>query len=142
MRSRMKDQDCIFCKIVEGALPADKIYEDEMVVAFWDTRPSSPIHVLIVPKEHIPTLNDLPEGDQILAHIGAVATKLAKELGVAEKGYRFFINVNKDGGQVIFHLHAHLVAGKDFGVRMIRFAVLLSMIWRKLTGIFRKSASH
>ena len=134
----MKDHNCVFCKIVEGSLPADKLYEDDKVVAFWDARPSAPIHVLIVPRNHIPTLNDLPEGDDLLNHIGDVAVRIAKEIGVADNGYRFLINVNRDGGQVIFHLHAHIMAGKDFGISIIRFAVVVSILWRKFVGFFHR----
>lgn len=105
--------DCIFCKIIDGIIPADKVYEDESVVAFWDANPVRPVHILIVPREHIPTLNDIPADNQILAHIGQVVTQIARDFGVAESGYRFFINVNKGGGQEIFHLHAHLIAKKD-----------------------------
>ncbi|MFC1834995.1 histidine triad nucleotide-binding protein [Thermodesulfobacteriota bacterium] len=129
---------CIFCKIVEGKLPSDRLYEDDRVVAFWDANPTAPIHVLIVPRKHVATLNDLPEDDPILSHIGEVAKIVAKKLGVAESGYRFMINVNKGGGQVIFHLHAHVIAGTDMGVRLIKFAILLASTWKriknKLTG--------
>jgi histidine triad (HIT) family protein len=100
---------CIFCDIINGKRPAKHVYEDELAVAFWDANPAAPIHILIVPREHIPTLNDIPEDNQILAHIGRVARRIAEQLGVAQSGYRVFINVNRDGGQVIFHLHVHLV---------------------------------
>ena len=134
----MRDANCIFCRIVEGDLPANKLYEDDKVVAFWDAHPSAPIHVLIVPKNHIPTLNDLPQDNDLLQHIGNVAIRIAKEIGVADRGYRFLINVNREGGQVIFHLHAHIMAGKDFGISLIRFAVVVSVLWRKLAGLFRR----
>ncbi|MFH0958606.1 MAG: histidine triad nucleotide-binding protein [Pseudomonadota bacterium] len=123
---------CIFCKIIEGKVPAKIVYEDELVVAFWDANPASPIHILIVPRKHVPTLNDVPDGDAILGHIGDVAKKLARELGVAESGYRFFINVNRGGGQVVFHLHAHLVSGRDMGTKFIKVAIFLAVGWRKL----------
>ncbi len=123
---------CIFCKIVEGKIPAKIVYEDETVVAFWDANPASPIHILIVPRKHIPTLNDVDDGDAILGHIGDVAKKLARDLGVADTGYRFFINVNRGGGQVVFHLHAHLVSGKDMGTKFIKGAIFLAVAWRKL----------
>ena len=110
--SSSKD-DCTFCKIIQGVIPADKVYEDELVVAFWDANPVRPVHILIVPREHIATLNDIPADNQILAHIGQVVAKIARDFEVADSGYRFFINVNKGGGQVIFHLHAHLIAKKD-----------------------------
>jgi histidine triad (HIT) family protein len=104
--------DCIFCKIVEGKIPAETVYEDDKVVAFWDANPARPIHILMVPREHIPTLNDIPEDDHILSHLGQVARKVAEQFEVDQSGYRFFINVNRGGGQEIFHLHAHLIANK------------------------------
>jgi histidine triad (HIT) family protein len=85
-------------------------YEDERVVAFHDARPVAPVHILIVPRTHIPTLNDIQPNDDILAHVGQVARKIAEKFGVDQKGYRFFINVNRGGGQVVFHLHAHVVS--------------------------------
>jgi len=104
------DKGCVFCNIVQGKVPADLVYEDELVVGFWDQNPVRPIHILIVPREHIPTLNDVPLGNHILSHIGQVAREIAERFGVAQTGYRFFINVNRDGGQEIFHLHAHLIS--------------------------------
>lgn len=129
--------DCIFCKIIDGKLPARKLYEDDRVVAFWDARPASPVHVLIVPRKHIPTLNDVPEEDGIVDHLSRVAKKIARDLGVAESGYRFFINVNRGGGQVIFHLHAHLVAGNDFGTLFIKVGIAAAVLWRKLVRLIR-----
>jgi histidine triad (HIT) family protein len=107
--------DCIFCKIISGRWPAKMVYEDNLVVAFWDAKPVAPVHILLVPREHIPTLNDIPVENQILSHIGQVAAKIAEEFGVARSGYRFFINVNRGGGQVVFHLHAHLVSRSNPG---------------------------
>lgn len=105
----MRD-NCVFCRIVDGKNPADIVYDDDRVVAFWDANPAAPLHILIVPREHISTLNDVPEDSDIIAHCGRVASKIAGMFGVAESGYRFFINVNRGGGQVIFHLHVHLVS--------------------------------
>ncbi|MEW6348394.1 MAG: HIT domain-containing protein [Thermodesulfobacteriota bacterium] len=102
--------NCVFCEIIRGTTPADKVYEDDLVVAFWDAKPVRPIHILIVPREHIPTLNDVGEGSAILSHIGKIATVIAHRFGVRDSGYRFFINVNAGGGQVVFHLHAHVIA--------------------------------
>ena len=127
--------DCIFCKIIEGKLPAKKIYEDDQAVAFWDAKPASPIHILIVPRVHIPTLNDIPDGDTLLCHMGEVAKRIAQDLGVAESGYRFFINVNRGGGQVVFHLHAHLISGNDLGTFFIKVAIIGATLWRKLLSI-------
>jgi histidine triad (HIT) family protein len=107
--------NCIFCKIVAGWHPARMVYEDDLVVAFWDAKPVAPVHILIVPREHIPTLNDIPVENVILSHIGQAAAIIAGELGVAQAGYRFFINVNQGGGQVVFHLHAHLVSRSNPG---------------------------
>jgi histidine triad (HIT) family protein len=102
--------DCVFCNIVNGRLPADKVYEDDLVVAFWDANPAAAVHILIVPRKHIPTLNDVTPDDHVLCHVGQVASRIAEDFGVAQTGYRIFINVNRGGGQVIFHLHAHLIA--------------------------------
>ncbi len=124
--------DCIFCKIIEGKIPAKIVYHDDLVVAFEDANPAAPIHILIVPRKHFPTLNDVPEDSTILSHIVNVAKKIALDLGVAQTGYRFFINVNKGGGQVIFHLHAHLVSGKDMGTKFIKIAIKLAVGWRKM----------
>jgi len=129
--------DCIFCEIIAGRLPATKVYEDETIMAFRDAYPASPIHILIVPKRHISTFNDVSDDDPLLSEMGNVARKIARELGVAEPGYRFFINVNRGGGQVVFHLHAHLIAGRDLGTFLINFAVAGSVLWRKVAGLFR-----
>lgn len=105
-----REPDCIFCRIARGEAHADMVYEDDLVVAFWDKNPIRTVHILIVPKEHIPTLNDIPPENTILSHIGQVARQIAEKFEVAESGYRFFVNVNRGGGQVIFHLHAHVIA--------------------------------
>jgi histidine triad (HIT) family protein len=107
--------DCVFCNIVNGKLPADKVYEDDLVVGFWDANPVAAVHILIVPRKHIATLNDVKPEDHILCHVGQVASRIAEDFGVAQTGYRLFINVNRGGGQVIFHLHAHLIAKKRPG---------------------------
>jgi histidine triad (HIT) family protein len=108
--------DCIFCKIVEGSIPSTKVYEDEQVLAFRDIQPLAPIHVLIIPKKHIPTMNDVEEQDgALIASIFAAARRIAKELGVEESGYRLVNNVNADGGQVVYHLHIHLLGGQKLG---------------------------
>jgi histidine triad (HIT) family protein len=130
-------KDCIFCKIVAGEAPARVVFEDELVVAFEDANPVAPVHVLIIPKEHIPTLNDLKEADGLLSHIGAVAREVAGKYGVADEGYRLFFNVNRGGGQVIFHLHAHLMAGRHLGDYLIGFAVGVSVVWRKIVRLFK-----
>lgn len=133
--------DCIFCKIIDGKLPSRQVYEDDRTMAFWDRNPASPIHILIVPKKHIPTLNDIPEEDGLLCHLGLVARKIAKDFGVDESGYRFFINVNRGGGQVVFHLHAHLIAGNDIGTFFIKLAIACSVIWRKFVSLVKGKAA-
>jgi len=130
--------ECVFCEIVAGKVPARKVYEDELAVAFWDVSPASPIHILIVPRVHIPTFNDIPDQDPLLSHLGRVARRIAKDIGITDSGYRLFINVNRGGGQVIFHLHVHLIAGNDVGTFFIHAAIVGSVLWRRLTGLFRR----
>lgn len=106
--------DCIFCKIVAGELPADIVYENEHVVAFRDLTPQAPHHLLIIPRKHISTVNDLEPED--VASPGALllaAKTVAHQLGVAEDGYRLVMNCNRRGGQTVFHIHLHLLAGRD-----------------------------
>lgn len=106
--------NCIFCKIAQHELPATLIYEDEKVVAFDDLHPKAPIHKLIIPRKHIATLNDLEVSDTTLAgHLVYTAQHLAKQLGIAEKGYRLIMNCNADAGQVVFHIHLHLLGGRS-----------------------------
>jgi histidine triad (HIT) family protein len=105
-----RDAGCIFCKIVAGDLPAEKVYEDDRVLAFKDIHPIAPVHVLFVPKHHVATLNDIPDDDPILLSVLAAVKKVARDLGVADSGYRVMMNVNQGGGQVIFHYHLHLIA--------------------------------
>lgn len=105
--------DCIFCKIVKKELPAKIVYQDEDIIAFKDRHPRAPIHQLIVPKKHIPTLNDLKEEDTMLAgNMLQVACHLANKANIAESGYRTIFNCNKDGGQEVYHLHLHLLGGR------------------------------
>lgn len=93
-------------------IPAKIAYEDDLVLAFYDINPAAPVHILIIPKQHYANLNDAGPGDaQLLGHIQLVAAKLAKELNIAESGYRVITNCNQDGGQVVFHLHYHLLGG-------------------------------
>jgi len=105
--------DCIFCKIVQGILPAKIIYQDNSVVVFDDILPKAPQHKLIVPRKHISTLNDIVCDDQeLISHMLFKAKDLAKDLGIAKSGYRIVFNCNSDGGQVVYHLHLHLMGGK------------------------------
>lgn len=108
--------DCLFCKIIEGSIPSTKVYENEHVLAFLDIAPAAPTHILIIPKKHIATMNDVTrEDDAAMAEIFAAARHIAKEQGFAEGGYRLINNCNSDGGQVVYHLHFHLLAGKKLG---------------------------
>ncbi|NRF91845.1 histidine triad nucleotide-binding protein [Paenibacillus frigoriresistens] len=104
--------DCIFCKIIEGELPSKKVYEDEQIVAFHDIQPASPIHALIIPKKHIASLADAGEEDwNIIGQIQRVAAQIARELDVEESGYRVITNIGANAGQIVHHLHYHLMAG-------------------------------
>ncbi len=112
---------CVFCKIVNRELPAKVVYEDDKVMAFHDINPQAPIHVLVIPKKHIPTLNDISEEDkELIGHIFTVIKEIAGKLGIAEKGYRVLVNCNRDGGQEVFHLHFHLLGGKPLGPMVCR----------------------
>lgn len=106
--------NCIFCQIASGTLPANIIYQDEKIIAFDDIYPKAPVHKLIIPRKHIATFNDLSSEDEgLVSHMAFVAKKLAADLKIAQNGYRIAINCNKDGGQVIYHLHLHLLGGKS-----------------------------
>ncbi|GAB2713137.1 histidine triad nucleotide-binding protein [Halomonas garicola] len=107
--------ECLFCKMVEREVPADIVYEDEHVLAFNDINPQAPTHVLIIPKKHIATLNDMNESDlETVGRLQYVAAKLAKQNGFAEDGYRVVMNCNKAGGQTVYHIHMHLLGGREF----------------------------
>ena len=105
-------KDCLFCRIADGKTSTDLLFENDVLVVFKDINPAAPVHLLIVPKKHIRSINDLSEGDQpILSEMIMVAKNMAAQHGVANSGYRLFINVERGGGQVIFHLHLHLIGG-------------------------------
>ncbi|MCZ7393688.1 MAG: histidine triad nucleotide-binding protein [Candidatus Methanoperedens sp.] len=104
--------DCIFCKIIKGEAPANFIYRDENMVVFHDTRPKAPVHVLILPVEHIESVNSLDERHSaIISRMILKAKEIARILGIDESGYKVIINVGRGGGQIIFHLHIHLIGG-------------------------------
>ena len=107
--------NCLFCKIIEGEIPASKVFEDEICLAFNDIQPQAPIHVLLVPKIHVDSLA-MTDGshESMLGTLLSRARDLAASLGVAEEGYRLVVNTNHDGGQTVFHLHIHLLAGRSF----------------------------
>ena len=105
---------CIFCKIISGEIPSAKVYEDERVCAFNDVSPEAPVHVLIVPKEHIESANDIDDKNaSLVADIFLTAKKIAKEKGISDKGYRIVNNCGEDGGQSVKHLHFHLLGGRS-----------------------------
>jgi Diadenosine tetraphosphate (Ap4A) hydrolase and other HIT family hydrolases len=108
--------DCIFCKIIRGELPSTKVFENEKVLAFNDINPAAPVHVLFVPKRHIASMDTVrsDEWDDI-AEIHKAAQQVARQLGIAERGYRLVNNCNKEGGQVVYHLHYHLLGGEQLG---------------------------
>ena len=106
-------ESCLFCRIVKKELPSKLAYEDDRVVAFHDIHPQAPVHVLICPRKHIRTLNDVSsEDDALLVHLFSTARKIAQEMGIAEKGYRTVFNVNAEAGQTVFHLHLHVIGGR------------------------------
>lgn len=112
-------EDCIFCKIVKGTVPSTKVYEDNFVLAFDDIHPMAPIHVIIIPKVHISTLMDVKGNLQDnLSAVLEASIKVAGIKGVDKKGFRVVINSGKDGGQVIFHLHMHLLGGRKLDDEM------------------------
>ena len=105
--------ECAFCKIVSGEIPSDRLYQDEQVTAFRDIHPVAPTHILIVPNKHIPSINDLdPQDEQVVGHMFTVARKLAEQEGIADSGYRLIINTGRHAGQVVYHLHLHLIGGQ------------------------------
>lgn len=106
--------DCLFCKIAQGEIPATKVYEDEEVIAFRDLNPQAPTHLLIIPRRHIATLNDLQDGDApLVGKMFMVAKQLAHAEGFSEQGYRTVFNCNRAGGQEVFHIHLHLLGGRQ-----------------------------
>lgn len=106
--------NCIFCQIAEGQIPTELIYQDEQVVAFNDLHPQAPHHILIIPRKHIATLNDITEEDtELLGHLFQTAKHIAKNLNIAESGYRVVMNCNKGAGQAVYHIHLHLLGGRQ-----------------------------
>jgi len=107
------DPDCLFCKILDGDIPADIIYESDSAIAFRDVNPKAPVHVLIIPREHIATINDLSAGDAaMVGSLFMAAKEIAAEEGLADDGYRVVMNCNAAAGQSVFHLHLHMLGGR------------------------------
>ncbi len=108
--------NCIFCKIIDEQIPANKIYDDEQILVFHDINPVAPFHILIIPKKHISSLAELQANDQeLMGYMLTKASELAKQLGISDSGYRTVINTNAHGGQVVEHLHMHVIGGTQCG---------------------------
>jgi histidine triad (HIT) family protein len=111
----------LFTRIIEGEIPGDIVYRDDLVTAFRDINPLAPVHILIVPNKEIPTVNDITEADeQIVGRMLVVAGKIAAQEGIAGDGYRLIVNCNEHGGQEVFHLHMHLIGGRPLGPMLRR----------------------
>ncbi|SDC74204.1 histidine triad (HIT) family protein [Melghirimyces thermohalophilus] len=105
--------DCIFCKIVEGSMPSEKVYEDDAVLAFKDIHAQAPVHLLVIPKRHIPSVREIGEEEgALMGRIFAVINQLAKEHGLADRGFRIVNNCGEEGGQTVHHIHFHLLGGR------------------------------
>lgn len=110
------EDSCIFCKILDGSIKAEIVYEDDEVMAFNDIKPQAPTHVIVIPKRHIERVSDINKGDSsISAKLVLAANKIASERRIVESGYRLVVNCNKDAGQEVFHLHLHLLGGRRLG---------------------------
>jgi len=108
--------DCMFCKIVSGEITPDTVYEDDVVLAFRDINPQAPVHVLVIPKQHVATINDLDaDSSALVGKMMMAAAKIAQQEGFAEQGYRTIMNCNAHGGQTVFHIHLHLLGGRVMG---------------------------
>lgn len=106
--------DCLFCKFISGEIKPDVVYENDEVLAFRDINPQAPVHMLVIPKRHIPTINDLESGDrELVGQLYEAAQHLAKKHGIDEAGYRTVMNCNEHAGQTVFHIHLHLLGGRD-----------------------------
>lgn len=108
-------ENCLFCKIINGDIPADKVFENEKLLAFRDINPQAPTHILIIPKIHISTLNDIEiQHAEVVGELVRTASEIAKKEGIAEDGYRTTFNCNEHGGQTVYHIHLHLMGGRQF----------------------------
>jgi len=107
-------QECIFCKVIKKEIPSEIVYEDEHILAFKDIKPAAPVHLLIIPKKHITSLSDLHEEDaELMGRIQIASVHLARQMGLAEQGFRVVCNCGHDGGQMVMHIHYHLLAGRQ-----------------------------
>ena len=112
--------DCLFCKIIKGEIPSNKVYEDDEILAFHDINPVAPIHILVIPKKHIDSLAKIEKEDEILiGKIYGVIDKIAEEKGFKDEGYRVIVNCGENGGQEVMHLHFHILAGTKLGEKIV-----------------------
>jgi len=112
----MSGQDCLFCKILDGDIPADVIFESDTAIAFRDINPQAPTHVLIIPRRHIATINDFESGDQeLVGSLYMAAQEIARQEGISESGYRAVMNCGEGAGQSVFHIHLHVLGGRSLG---------------------------
>ncbi len=112
-------EDCIFCKIIKGEIPSNKVYEDEEILAFRDINPVAPVHILVIPKKHLNSVLDLNKEDEILVgKIYTIINKIAKEENIDKTGFRVVVNCGEDGGQEVKHLHFHIIGGKKLGTKI------------------------
>ena len=113
-------ENCLFCKIIKGDIPSNKVYEDDKVLAFYDIAPAAPIHILVIPKKHIDSLSELKkEDEELVGHIYGKINEIAEKEGFLDNGYRVIVNCGKDGGQEVMHLHFHILAGKKLGEKIV-----------------------
>lgn len=113
-------EDCIFCKIIKGDIPADKVYEDDEILAFKDINPAAPIHMLVIPKKHITNILEIETEDEILiTKIYKVINKIVNDMNIEKDGFRVIVNCGRDAGQEVMHLHFHLLAGKKLGDKIV-----------------------
>lgn len=111
--------DCIFCKIVKGEIPSNKVYEDDELLAFRDINPVAPVHILVIPKKHFDSVLDLEQEDErLVGKIYSIINKIAKEEGIDKTGFRVVVNCGRDGGQEVKHLHFHIIGGKELGFKI------------------------
>ena len=116
----MKEENCIFCKIIKGEVPSEKVYEDDKLLAFKDIQPAAPIHILVIPKKHIENLLEIKdEESEIISHIYKVINKIAKDMNIDQDGFRVIVNCGKNAGQEVMHLHFHLLAGRKLGPKIV-----------------------
>lgn len=112
--------DCLFCKIINGMIDSKKVYEDDTVYAFYDIKPVAPVHVIVVPKNHIESANDIDsENAECVKNVFCAIPKIVEKLGIKDDGYRVITNIGKDGGQTIKHLHFHIIGGTNLGEKLV-----------------------